>query len=128
MQLTPEEREALERYRLKDSRKLYSKYADDLILLSSAMLRLFPVRTYGETVIRWDDEITPERLVACGFVREERVTPNDGIRYSSWTNGQLSTTDKITWFHEDRYISRPLQPRSMGEVWQLMERIEGDKQ
>jgi hypothetical protein len=40
---------------------------DAAVVLSLAMLRLFPVRTYDEMVIRWDDEITPERLVACGW-------------------------------------------------------------
>jgi len=109
MQLTNEEREALERWRKRDVFGVFR--------LAHVVDRLFPVRTYGDLVIRWDDEITPERLVVCGWTRVfEKLLSyrNIDIRLS---------VRRVYW---DDFVM-PI-PRNMGEVWQLMERIEGDGQ
>ncbi len=94
---------------------------DEAVTLADMALRLFPVRSYGEIVIRWDDEITPERLVACGFGPHPF---NDSVLVSppDQPNG-LTYRPPQTWSLPwcDHSLDE-LTPRNMLEVWQLMER------
>jgi hypothetical protein len=118
MQLTNEEREALERWSKGDSTYMggVCNQVDTAVLLANIMLRLFPVRTYGDFVIRWDDEITPERLVASGFVE-------DTCNYHC---GRLIFSKFWKWFYVDEQeVPNYDKPRRMLDVWKLMERIEG---
>lgn len=94
--------------------------------VARAMLDLFPVRTLNGMVIRWDDEITPERLVACGgkyhrYSADHICLSSDGntlgstlaysIRYQTWSLPMV-----------DKPMEPETAPRNMGEVWSLMER------
>ncbi len=128
MQLTEDERAALERWRLGTG--TLSSITRDAYALSRAMNRLFPVRTYGDLVIRWDDPITPERLVACGFKPETRrygdvlvIGVLDEPMYTEiayrpadarlFVEAVKMGCEDVPWF---------CRIRNMGEVWQLMER------
>lgn len=103
--LTEEEQAALERMRGGQS----FNNADARTLID-AMLRLYPP---GH-----DAEITPERLVACGFER------------AGWAHGVFVHSDSITcnlfsvteWRIMGAWIVSQLHPRNMGEVWQLLGR------
>ncbi len=124
MQLTEGERAALERWLaqtyIKDEGRILGQQARmyDARTLADSMLCLFPVRTYGDIVIRWDDEITPERLVACGFNTDGNGTyPGPCYRGMVYQNGFLNP-----WLHLGVLVVSPFAPRNMGEVWQLMER------
>lgn len=118
MQLTEDERAALERYRGRHDFKSYPEYVDDLIVLGNLAIRERPVRTYGDLVIRWDDEITPERLQACGFVlnkRDELCVNGLGLvaqPQDNWTTW--------VWFVMGQFLPTP--PRNMLDVWSVMER------
>lgn len=111
MQLNEDERAALNRYRTPAGNAL------DATTLALAVLRLFPVRTYGDLVIRWDDEITPERLVSCGWcysgVNPALIVYNDTIVFHRW--------DK-SWRVSSEWLSAFTKPRNMLDVWQLMGR------
>ena len=107
MQLTERELAALEMLRLGKAS------LDQSYLLADAMLRLFPVRTYGDLVIRWDDPVTPERLQACGFRHNDFCLSYCGLslyplEHRWWSNGTL--------------VPVGFEPRNMFEVLQLMER------
>jgi hypothetical protein len=119
MPLTEQEWAALERWRTRQG--TLDSITRDAYTLSGAMDRLFPVRTCGDLVIRWDDEITPERLAMCGFGPHPF---NNGVLVSppDRPNG-LTYRPPKTWSLPwcDHSIDE-LAPRNMGEVWQLMER------
>lgn len=128
MQLSEQAKAALERRRQKlesiggfrgviISDEDSSKIADE-------MLRLFPVKTLNGMVIRWDDEITPERLVASGG---KRVADLINWRFrQTTTNAQIAIhvwhteTDGLEWEVCGRKLPWPLRPTNMNEVWQLM--------
>lgn len=133
MELTDDELKALERWRagtyIKDEGRVLGQQTCmyDARKLADAMLRRYPVRTYGETVIRWDDPITPERLVACGWTDADgdyRATcDGSGLRYAltrpphkQWALWLMNSRNEYEY---DSYI---LPPRNMLEVWNLMER------
>jgi len=137
MQLTNEECKALERLRVPYDPLLVSSAEMELrrraaFAVSHAMLRLFPVRQYGDLVIRWDDEITHIRLIVCGFVLQGQLM--------NWHYKCPSTTRRVSihhwnsehegavWEVAGRKLPIYSRPRNMGEVWRLMERIERDKQ
>ncbi len=125
MQLT-EDVAALERYRVLDAkapRLDMSEWHELQNLwkqLCPTLLRLFPVRTYGEIVIRWDDPITPERLVACGFKVEQVVSwiANETYQLTLYPSGLWEATHLPFCIHEKVYPT----PRNMLDAWQLMER------
>ena len=121
MKLTEDERAALERYRGRHDFKSYPEYVDDLIVLANLAIRERPVRTYGDIVIRWDDPITPERLVACGFILSDFCVAYCGLAFYPL---------EVRWWSDGAVIPTGVTPRNMGEVWQLMERcgiVEGGK-
>lgn len=113
MQLTEDERAALERYRGCHDFKSYPEYVDDLIVLANLAIRERPVRTYGDIVIRWDDPITPERLVACGFRQGSVSLGCFGLSYYP-IEGR--------WFAGGTLIPVAMRPCNMLDVWGLMER------
>ena len=140
MQLTAEELAALDMLRSGQA-SLNQSW-----LLADAMLRLFPVRTYGTETIRWDDPVTPVGLLATGFFKDQ-FWPDDKSstrmvivshdehnrsRYMKFKMHQSVTGgeyDRITpgtatvEIHGNGvWIAPQLQPRNMLEVWQLMER------
>lgn len=116
--LTEEEQAALERVRSDiDWKDLVPARQPEQILndaqtLVDAMLRLYPD---GH-----DDEITPERLVDCGFVASDDCENEfhiADIRHSVATGWWWVECDG-----DDELIDHRLHPRNMGEVWQLLER------
>lgn len=119
---------ALLRWQSRHEQKLYPEFVDDMQLLADELARLFPIRTYGDLVIRWDDEITPERLVACGWhVREGDSSYAIGRDGSGMQYAPTRPSHKqwAIWLMSDgsyEFDSYTLRPRNMGEVWQLMER------
>jgi len=120
MELTDDERKALERYRVRHERKSYPEYVDDLKLLAEIAERDRPIRTYGDLVIRWDDPITPERLVACGYLSEQAAMwiTNGKYQITLYASGLWEVTHLAFCIHEKVYPN----PRNMLEVWSLMER------
>ena len=126
--LTKEEREALELWSKCDPTSLggVCNDVDAAVVLSNAMLRLFPVRTYGDLVIRWDDEITHIRLIVCGFVLQGQLI--------NWHYNCPSTTRRVSihhwnsehegavWEVAGRKLPIYSRPRNMLDVWRLMER------
>ncbi len=121
MQLTEDERAALERWRECQGEDEAAATVDALRLMG-LLMRLFPVRTYGNLVIRWDHPITPERLVACGFVGDGYKNSHDVD--SCFTLGECQATtigSAVTEFHVRAKRVYP-KPRNMLDVWQLMER------
>lgn len=127
MQLTEDERAALDDFR-DDARAWPDGVAESVTTLCEAMLRLFPIRTYGNLVIRWDDEITPERLVACGgskYGDDYIVFCGSDLELSFWCEtGRWDIEDRRSGSGVGHRHScwRVFRPRNMGEVWQLMER------
>lgn len=136
MELTNDERKALERLRnppridnddFIDTWDTALANLHDKELMRDAMLRLFPVRTYGNLVIRWDDKITPERLVVCGWVQEE-IETNLQWKSLSYRHDMFfeTCTEYSTATGESDEYDYPLAecqtPRNMLEVWTLMER------
>jgi hypothetical protein len=122
--LTPKEREVLEKWRNNEMR------ISEAAVLCDAMLRLFPVRKYGETVIRWDDPVTPERLVACGWVN--RHGDMSMLRCGTGEARVDCWIEPRHWnchFNNDRgshaELIGPYAPRNMLDVWNLMEQIGG---
>ena len=132
MQLTEEERVALDRWHrnqyiieAEDIREGLRVQFSDACILADAMNRLVPVRTYGNLVIRWDDEITPERLVACGGEMASLTDPlattcvvDMGNKLWAWFRGW----QPIIWLRQGVGIHELALPRNMLEVWHLMER------
>lgn len=82
-------------------------------MLAEEFSRLFPIRTYGDLVIRWDDPITPERLVACGFVLSDFCVAYCGLAFYPLEG---------RWWSDGTVIPNGVAPRNMLEVWNLMER------
>ncbi len=114
MQLTEDERKVLEKWRNNEMR------VSEAAILCDAMLRLFPVRTYGDIVIRWDDEITLKKLVACGAV--------DCTTHVSFYGTDATLLIGLgpvvrRWAVIDRQSTRTNhEVENMLDVWQLMER------
>lgn len=115
-ELTPEAAAALERHRntplvIEDEWK--QKWRGDNETLADAMLDLFPP---GHA-----DPITPERLVACGFVA-------CSVKPGVYRTGDLEHSVKTSWWWivergEDELIDHRLHPCNMGEVWELLDRL-----
>lgn len=142
MTFTPEESAALERLRrvYKDETKqqvyggmvdrnlcgqslysaVYDMYISDTDCAVMASLRRFPVRKIGDLVIRWDDPVTPERLMASGWVMSDGdiVEPVNGL---VWMTPETSWR-RSSWRIGGAFVIRELEPKNMGEVWQLLDR------
>jgi len=107
MELTDDELKALERYRTPAGNAL------DATTLALAMLRLFPVSTYGTEIIRWSDPITPERLVACGFCLSDFCVTYCGLAFYPLEG---------RWWSDGTVIPSGVAPRKMLDIWNLMAR------
>ena len=131
MQLTTEERDALERYRELSEKLCHNTWylteeemSERSVLgyqLCGVMVfSLFPVRTYGTETIRWDDPVTPERLQACGW---KFNGPKDDGYAVLQCDAHLTVVFPLEKWEIDFDDMHPLHtPRNMLEVWQLMER------
>jgi len=115
MQLSEQAKAALERCRV-----VQQQYKADfgpvitnneVVLLVNEMLRLFPVKTLNGIVIRWDDPITPERLIASGFHYGDFCISHGGVEFYP-IEGR--------WYCEGCLIPVPMCLSNMNEVWQLM--------
>jgi len=93
----------------------------DAFTVAEAMLDLFPVREIGGRVIRWDDDITPERLVACGSTSEQygKHVRRFMINEVEWF---LQPSGGSWWKLNGQSLNPAVCPRNMGEAWNLMER------
>lgn len=114
--LTEEEQAALERFRRDrhNTGAITSRMAwEDMYKLAEAMLRLFPP---GHA-----DEITPERLVACGG--QDCKTH---VSFVSDAGEVIIGTDftVVDYNNKRSTLRKVLHPRNMGEAWQLLERCE----
>jgi hypothetical protein len=98
MTLTPEASVILEKWRRNEMRM------HEAAILCNEMLRLFPP---GH-----DAEITPERLIACGFAVEADCIVSGELGYYPADN---------TWFVDCQMMPKSTRPTNMGEVWSLME-------
>jgi len=130
MKLSKEASEALERVR-KHDRKIYTDAHErweaeqiaiaDREILADEMLSLFPVRTLNGLTTRWDDAITPERLVASGFTQHPHsprvlvCPPGAGD-----TLGYLPVNAAWCLPGDDHPMPDERSPTNMGEVWDLM--------
>ncbi len=125
MQLTEDERAALERFRtpidpLGVGPMAMEQRRRDAFAVAHAMTRLFPVRTYGNLVIRWDDEVTLKKLVACGAT--------DCTTHVSFHGPNATLLVGLgpvvrRWAVIDRQSKRTdHEVENMLDVWQLMER------
>jgi len=149
MELTEQERAALERIRsdrsnLTTPRGPQFVWCDIESCVNAMLDRLYPIRTYDNIVIRWDDEITPERLVACGFVFVDREdSGNKYFQRHAMVKGIHSTYitvrafSRFTGSSEIEIVSGSLryeidgqcvsipheyQPSNMLDIWNLMAR------
>ena len=85
-------------------------------IVMDEMLRLFPVKTLNNVVIRWDDKITPERIFHSGFLDLK-------VRFICESLEVHFTHGEVMFWRVGGYpLSHKLWPTNMGEVWQLMEK------
>jgi hypothetical protein len=103
--------------------------AHEAAILCDAMLDLYPFREIGGVVIRWDDEITPERLLACGgsnYPSDDYIAFRGGeIELAFWCKTcqwDISHIRSGSGVGHRNSCWRVFRPRNMGEVWSLMER------
>ena len=125
--LSDDVRDALERVRrwtdgITPVGQLREQLGGDFETLADAMLKIHPVRTIGGLVIRWDDEITPERLIACGA--EDRQT--HFVIESGKSVIYLGLSPKGRWVIIDHNGTRSswygeMTPSNMGKLFELME-------
>lgn len=125
MKPTENERAALERFRvpidpLAIGAMGMEQRRRDAFAIAHAMNRLFPVRTYGDLVIRWDDKITPERLVACGAVDCTTHASFHGTDATLLIGLGPVVRRWATVIHKSRRTHHEVE--NMLDVWQLMER------
>jgi hypothetical protein len=125
--LSDDVRDALERVRrwtngITPVGQLREQLGGDFETLVDAMLNLFPVRTIGGLVIRWDDEITPERLVSCGgrIVQQATNSPSTLIDFGDILCAVFHSGE-VSWLIEGAVIQQT-GPRNMGKFFELMER------
>ena len=112
MKLTPEAAAALERLRNGDM----SQHVGDCIRMIRELGRLLFPKGH-------DEEITPERLAACGG--KQGTNPDGGISSVVDMGHKLwawFTEKEVVWLLDGVRITASLYPKNMGEVWNLMER------
>lgn len=96
--------------------------------LAVAMSRLFPVREIGGMVIRWDDEITWDRLKICGGQLSGDLLnwyfhdPQTHRRFAvhCWLSN-FGGQSRLEWEIDGRMLAWPLQPKNMGGVLRLLD-------
>lgn len=154
MNLSKEGAEALERLRTGEY-AIDTAFDDAGIVVHEMMNRLYPVRTLNGLVIRWDDPVTPERLIASGFYFEDFHGDGSSLsyKYHAMIGGKsvyisvgafkrfvepcpvqeyrVTCGDfRVEWNSDYRRIDNLHQPASMGDVWRLMEKcgcpVKGD--
>lgn len=107
MNLTPEESAALGLWREGMATE------DEVQLIGDCLMRHFPVRKIGDVVIRWDDPVTPERLMDCGWKRGSASIGCAGM--------QVYPLDGI-WWNNGCVVPEMMKPETMLDIWILMER------
>jgi hypothetical protein len=122
MTLSDEVKAALERLHRNEYR-VFGESSYDCEIVARAMLELFPVREVGGMVMRYDDQITAARLIACGFFEKDNrlvCSKNELL----WRDESVSRKypARPTWRVGGAYLVDSTSPRNMGEVWELMER------
>lgn len=110
-ELTLKAAAALERLRNGDM----SHHIDDCALMMMELVRIYP-RCHA-------DEITPERLVACGGEIAESTTGTSILVDLGDNLWVLCATDRIVWILDGINIPDRASPRNMGEVWELLDRL-----
>jgi hypothetical protein len=116
--LSDEAAKALERWRvLHEQPRLNSRewleYFQASKVLSPEIARLYPPG--------WNEPVTVEGLEKCGFTFDKEIghiAPGEMLWRTVETSWQEST-----WRVGGAYVLREMQPRNMGEVWQLMDRL-----
>jgi hypothetical protein len=74
-------------------------------------------RSIGGMEISYYDDVTPERLIACGFKHRTRETTT-GHRYSSWHLNGFEMNELGAWKYDDECVPAPFRPLNMGDVWE----------
>lgn len=146
--LYPEELSALERLRLIDDGRsaisareveAWMRSNKDREEMGHVMLRLFPVRLYGQREIRFDDSITLENLVAVGFEEIEMIhvhaarfrIKHHEIRVNFWPSTLGSPEDQNWYVSSSSAKELPLvswmKPKNMGDVWRMLSQMQSEQ-
>lgn len=118
MNLSKEGAEALERLRTGEY-AIDTAFDDAGIVVHEMMNRLYPVRTLNGLVIRWDDPVTPERLVASGGVRIAPETVEFVLPVADGRCNLMFQGDEVR-VPSRKWLPVEARPTNMNEVWQLM--------